>query len=563
MHSPPRNPSAARSVLADRFYYLNNFRAVLGWLEDRYGDLLSAEERNFMSKFSGLPASAQALLVRMAMRKSDLFRASKLHYEEIGSTEAAAQALIERGLVDDQSPVSLDELFTLLRKDELLRLFELPRTAASLQKPALLESLRPRCEEMQLLPLWYAHCTEKIYRLRVAALCDRLRLIYFGNFHQTWSEFVLADLGVFRYENVDCSRDSRAFQSSAQIDVFEQLYRCRERFHQDEDPQSLLQSVPGPVTDSEWLEQRRAKLLFRIARRCEQTQKTDLAAQIYAGCTHPGATLRSALIHERALNHAQARNACLKGLQTPCEAADRHRFERILTRLDRKFCGIAPARRRVSIPSFDISVPRPALAQPVEQSALEHLSSVAPDGSRLYYVENTLIGSLFGLLCWDAIFVAVPGAFFHPYQHGPADLLSAGFVERREAHFERCLATLSEERHRQIILRQYHEKAGLQSPFVAWRALEEDLLRTALDCIPGDHLRHWFEWILQDVGNNSAGFPDLVQFWPMDRRYRLIEVKGPGDHLQENQRRLFEYCAAHDLPVSVCRLRWNDMSMTG
>ena len=563
MHASPSKTEPVRPVLADRFYYLNNFRVVLGWLDERYGDLLNAEERSFISNFSELPTSAQALLVRMAMRKSDLFRASKLHYEEIGSTTAAAQALIERFLVDDQSSVSLDELFTVLRKDELLRLFELPRASANLQKPALLESLRSRCDEMQLLPVWYAHCSEKIYRLRVAALCDRLRLLYFGNFHQTWSEFVLADLGIFRYEKVECSRDSRAFQSRAQIDVFEQLYRCRERFHQDEDPESLLQSIPGPVTDSEWLEQRRAKLLFQIARRCEQLQKTALAAQIYAGCTHPGAMLRMALIHERAQDHALARSACLTGLRTPHESSQRARFERILTRLDRKVRGIAGTRTRASIPTFDIRVPRPALAQPVEQSALEFLSSVAADDSRLYYVENTLIGSLFGLLCWDAIFAPVPGAFFHPYQHGPADLLSAGFVERREALFERCLATLSEGRHRQIIPRQYHDKAGLQSPFVAWRALDEDLLQTALDCIPGAHLQHWFEWILQDVGNNSAGFPDLVQFWPMDRRYRLIEVKGPGDHLQENQHRLFEYCAAHDLPVSVCRLRWNDMSMTG
>jgi hypothetical protein len=556
MHAALPENEPVRSVLTDRFYYLNNFRAVLGWLEDRYGDLLNVEERHFISNFSGLPASSQALLVRMAMRKPDLFRESKLHYEEIGSTRAAAQALIERRLVDDQSSISLVELFALLRKDELLRLFELPRASASVQKPALLELLRPHCAEMQLLPVWYAHCSEKIYRLRVAALCDRLRLLYFGNFHQTWSEFVLADLGIFRYENVGFSRESRAFQSREQIDVFEQLYRCRERFHQDEDPGSLLQSVPGLVTDSEWIEQRRAKLLFRIARRCEHLQQTALAEQIYAGCTHPGTTLRIALIHERALDHAQARNACLAGLQTPREASDRPRFERILTRLDRKFRGITAARRRVSIPTFDISVPRPAMEQPVEQSALEHLASVTPDGSRLYYVENTLIGSLFGLLCWDAIFAPVPGAFFHPYQHGPADLLSAGFVERRRGHFERCLTAVSEGRHRQIILQQFRDKAGLQSPFVAWRALDEDLLQTSLDCIPREHLRHWFEWILQDVGNNGAGFPDLVQFWPGDRRYRMIEVKGPGDHLQENQRRLLSYCAAHDLPVSVCRLRW-------
>ena len=70
------------------------------------------------------------------------------------------------------------------------------------------------------------------------------------------------------------------------------------------------------------------------------------------------------------------------------------------------------------------------------------------------------------------------------------------------------------------------------------------------------HLRLWFEWILRDVQENRAGFPDLVQFWPRERRYRLVEVKGPGDQLRDNQRRLLEYCVSHNMPVSVCRVRW-------
>jgi hypothetical protein len=42
------------------------------------------------------------------------------------------------------------------------------------------------------------------------------------------------------------------------------------------------------------------------------------------------------------------------------------------------------------------------------------------------------------------------------------------------------------------------------------------------------HLRLWFEWIVQDIQANRAGLPDLVQFWPLDQRYRMIEVKAPG-----------------------------------
>ena len=82
------------------------------------------------------------------------------------------------------------------------------------------------------------------------------------------------------------------------------------------------------------------------------------------------------------------------------------------------------------------------------------------------------------------------------------------------------------------------------------------LLELALDCIPAAHLRKWCERILADVRENRTGFPDLIQFFPLENRYTMIEVKGPGDRLQDNQLRWIEYCATHGMPVSVCYLQW-------
>lgn len=547
------NPTV-RPTLADRHYYLSNFRLVLDWLEDRYGDLLDESQRRFVTDFRHLAQASQALLVRMVMRKSDLFRATKLNYAEIGATADAIAPLIALGWVEETPTLTLDELFALLRKDELVRVFELPRATAACGKSDLLESLRSPCERVPLAQAWNDHSGEAIYRLLAGGLCERLRLMYFGNFHQTWSEFVLADLGVFHYERVDLSRGSRAFQSREQVDWFHRLYRCRERLHADEEPQTILRDLPAEMVGSDWLEQRRARLLFQIARRCEQQRDWDAAVAIYATCSHPGSALRAALIHERAQDPAKARSACLAGMQMPREAADRPRFERVLSRLDRK-AGVRRAHARSCIPQFTIQVAPPTLPQSVETSALDFLST-AVDAGRVFYVENTLINALFGLLCWDAIFAPIAGAFFHPYQHGPADLTSPAFFARRADRFGACLDALSGADYTSLIQRNFRDKQGIQSPFVAWRALDQEVLALALECFPATHLRHWCEWILRDVNGNSAGFPDLVQFWPEARRYRLIEVKGPGDRLQENQRRLFEYCIERDMPVSVCHLRW-------
>ena len=84
------------------------------------------------------------------------------------------------------------------------------------------------------------------------------------------------------------------------------------------------------------------------------------------------------------------------------------------------------------------------------------------------------------------------------------------------------------------------------------------MLDLALACIPAAHLKKAFERILLDIKSNRSGFPDLIQFWPAEQRYRMIEVKGPGDRLQDNQLRWIAYCAQHAMPVSVCYLQWQE-----
>jgi len=62
---------------------------------------------------------------------------------------------------------------------------------------------------------------------------------------------------------------------------------------------------------------------------------------------------------------------------------------------------------------------------------------------------------------------------------------------------------------------------------------------------------------MRDLKTNRSGFPDLVQFWPAARGYRLIEVKAPGDRLQANQRACMLYMLSLQVPVSVCHVRWH------
>ncbi len=244
--------------------------------------------------------------------------------------------------------------------------------------------------------------------------------------------------------------------------------------------------------------------------------------------------------------------------QAPQSAAEQQGLQRIVPRLRRKLGGPPLKRAKArEVERLDLHLPRSDPTRSVEFHVQAHLHA---DDGPVHYVENSLINSLFGLLCWPAIFAPLPGAFFHPFQRGPVDLLSEDFLERRAELFQACLGELDNGRYAETIRQRFVDKWGIQSPFVFWGALNEDLLEQALACLPAEHLKHWFNRLLLDIKANRAGMPDLIQFWPQHKTYRMIEVKGPGDRLQDNQLRWLEFCHEHQMPVAVCYVQWAEQS---
>lgn len=277
---------------------------------------------------------------------------------------------------------------------------------------------------------------------------------------------------------------------------------------------------------------------------------------MYAQCNHPQARIRQVRVLERSEQWHQAHARALQLAAAPANALEEQALQRMLPRLARKLGG-PPQRRQRTTPLelIELELPRGDAALGVEEAVRQHLMQ---EGGQAHYVENTLFNSLFGLLCWEAIFAPVPGAFFNPFQAAPQDLHDSDFQQRRSALFERCLGRLDEGSHRQAILDCYVAKQGLQSPFVSWSMLSEELLEQALACLPAAALKQCFLRLLQDIRSNRAGMPDLIQFWPEQGRYRMVEVKGPGDRLQDNQLRWLAFCRQHGLPVAVCHVRWSE-----
>jgi hypothetical protein len=404
---------------------------------------------------------------------------------------------------------------------------------------------------------WWPEAPDTVFRVAVNALCERLRLLFFGNFRQDWSQFVLADLGIFKYETVG-DDTTRAFQTREQIDTLHALYACRQRLEAGDDIDGILMSFPPASADNAWLEERRSRLQFQIAQCCERRHELPRALEIYRDCRYTGARLRVIRMLERLARGAEAFALAAAVRHEASDEVEIQQLGRMWPRLQRK-AGLSAQRCRPvrGLASFDLRLPAAQRPVCLEQATCEALSQAdAP----AHYVENGLLNSLFGLLCWEAIFAPIPGAFFHEFQAAPADLHTPGFRGRREAHFARCFEQLDSGAYRDTIWRNFELKSGIQSPFVFWGLLSGSLLSLALDCLPGVHLKACFERILLDIRSNRSGLPDLVQFWPAQRRYRLIEVKGPGDRLQDNQIRWLTFCVSHGIPVAVCHVRWGGQS---
>ena len=547
-------------VLENPLYYLENFQGVLNWISERYADLLSVEETQFIAQFAQLPQASRALFVRFVMRKGCLFRASKLNYAEIGDTRAAALPLLATGWVVADPAIDIVTLFELLLKPELQQVFALAGPLKAARKTEQLAALSEQHPGEQPFSTWYPASNDVLYSICNQPLCDRLRLIYFGNYHQDWSEFVLSDLGVYQYEKVEFSLASRGFRTRQDIAHYEVLHQCRERFNDElapASPDDVLQELAAlaPVTDNAWLASRRDKLQFQIAQQLEKSQDWPAAYRAYADCRYPGARGRAIRVLEKDEQPGAAYERLSIALQAPESEAERQLLLRMAPRLRRKLGHAKQAATPAApVERIDLLLPFPQESCHVEGVVQQHLMQ---QDAPVYYVENTLINSLFGLLCWHAIFKAIPGAFFHPFHRGPADLHSADFHARRLDDFAACLVQLDNGDYRASMRATYAAKAGIVSPFVSWQVLDSELLELALTCIPAWHLKKAFERILLDIKSNRTGFPDLIQFWPAEQRYRMIEVKGPGDRLQDNQQRWIAYCAQHAMPVTVCYLQWS------
>ena len=535
-------------------YYRENFLLLLETVESQYGDLLSAQEQCFVDDYRRLPFDAQCLYVRLVSRVGPWFREQRLDYPELGDLTLAVDALLATGFAVQAEGLEPEELGRLSTRQELAMMFDL----AAVGKGRQLESLSAHS------PLFLLNALSALDKGRVVApdhlaTVDLLQLLFFGNRRQGMTDFVLSDLGVASYYPYKLDRSNRLFCGREQLEEYlacaSQADRWWDLQESDDLPgmEALADELVASPPQFETSLRRWYRVCNRLARQLERQACNHRALALYELSELHPARERAARVLEQEGELEQALALCRVIEDEPWCEEELDAARRIAPRLLRKLEGTRQSRRRDSFDEIQLQLSR-------AEQRVELLAGTALTGrwQTVHYVENLLFNGLFGLAFWEQIFAPLPGAFNNPFQAAPADMYEQSFFSSRKEILKARLRQLAKLDLALELPRLWREYQGYQCRWVNWKYLGENLVREATHIIPRDHLLAIWGRMLFDPGENRRGFPDLLALGEQPGDYRMIEVKGPGDTLQDSQRRWLRFFQQEGIPASVALVQWTD-----
>lgn len=170
--------------------------------------------------------------------------------------------------------------------------------------------------------------------------------------------------------------------------------------------------------------------------------------------------------------------------------------------------------------------------------------------------EGRIVYTIFGMLFWDIIFAAIPGAFETPFQVGPLDIDTDTFYHSRSELFEQRLDEIKQGKAREIISGIYsrHQDKETLCVGVRWDLVERGHLEDIVEYFGGDQLCEISQIISEDYRARGGGLPDLFLWHDEKKCCKFVEVKGPGDKLSESQKTWIDLMVRSGISVEVCHV---------
>ena len=523
-------------------YYQNIFCSVFEFVLARFNGIVDDSIITALQSYLDASSDAQRLFARLLTRKGPSFLTASLKYTEVSQLGGAIGELNDLKLLKISSPVPADQLLGLLTKAQILDYFAVPKMVAKFTKGRIIEYVLGEGSDLQI----FQRCSKYTHWITLTAPDHwwMISTLYFGNSGQDWSTFVRRDLGQLAYENVALQSQQfttrQALQEHQEERFFSSLiYRLNEM---PSIAEALLERLTSPTVanqESRLLQRLRQRNLLRLGKWAEKKELLGFALAAYLHTDIPPARERRVRILTKQKKFQGAATLLKEMKSAPISAPERLFVERFGVRGG----GYQPPTTIIEIQSTPESVEDFVLLELIKE------------GGWGVHSENLMLKTLTGLVYWSICFAPINGAFTNPFQSGPHDLFETDFFLQRSEAIEALEASLLSDTDFIAHVRKIaNEKQGVANRLVSWGLLKSVPIDDWLSAIPLAQLRQLSQFLIRNLTEYRRGFPDLFICYESGK-VEYVEVKGPTDQLQPQQRAWFEEFNRMDVPARIIKLQ--------
>jgi hypothetical protein len=547
-------------------YYLEYFTYLLQFVEKKYALILNEAEQNFLQQFNNLPENAQCLFVRMTNRNGLYFRQEKLVYTEIEHITEQWTELFKQNFAEKLSKNHLTDLADILKlftKNELIHFLKTAKEnlkgLSVLSKEELADMLvvNTTLHEQLYLFLEQNSLVKQGFEHEVMML----KFLFFGNRHDTMTEFVTRDLGFQKYETYDEDKMVAHFATRQEAEDRLKVSYFGERFYELAKERSATEHYYWAL---EWISKNQQSLTepallvlerykLRFASFFEKQKEYEVAYDMYTLTDWPPSRERQTRLLLKLNYPTEARQLAELILATAYSNDEFIFAQDFINKLEAK-ASKTKSKKTVTLElqeaeSIELDI---SWKNNVETGVIDYYQQ---RGYEALFSENTPWKSLFGLLFWDIIYDSDYSTIHHPLQRAPSDIYKPIFFEsRRSKLLERIDQLKDSEAVVAILDETIAFKQGITNPLVDWHPLCLKAVKTIGEKLSPYQLEKIMLEIASNLHQNTHGFPDLL-VWN-NENLEFIEVKSPNDKLSSQQYFWQKYFKKIQIPTKVLRVTW-------
>jgi DNA polymerase III subunit epsilon len=516
----------AKLPVLPAYYYLDHFVEMLGFVQRTYGSILTAEHHEFIARFEGLSKDARCLLVRMVNRRGAISNRSLFNYPEIADVQRAASDLMAAGHTRSIGEADYAAFVACLPKDVLVTGAQAAGRGdvrKSWSKPKFVDYY------LEQVPFSVAaqHCrAHKFIALDGTRPVEFLLYLYFGKTEVDLKNFALRDLGILR-TNRETSFSARftdgeeALASFHYSEILDRLEVKSATVYR----QAAVDVLGGPVCGTEFAADLRSRAAHQTGLYFEKAGEGALAQQLYRAGFSPDCNERLVRLLYSEGDRVGAEELLQRMIDDPASDGE-HLFatdfyaRKYGGRRTGQFTELLRSGRAITVDDTYRGNPEAGVAGVLRR-----------EGAKVYYAENVLWHTLFGLLFWDELFEStqMPSGF----DWVPHCLKDRSFHRLFASTIEEKLEAIALGNALPSILRTIAARWGRPNGIFAWDHVQVEALRALLDGVDPSGIARIVRAMCHDFRGMRDGFPDLLLV--RDGKASFMEIKAEGDVIRRNQ----------------------------